>query len=84
VAVLTIMVLIQKYPMDFMAAVRPETQTTNQALRLMGTYEGDLWLMEKLKLRTMNGVKPGAFHPDVLTAQQRSNSLSKRSRKTCP
>lgn len=56
--------MVQKFPLDFMSAMRPQTKTTNQTLRMLGTYETDSKLVDKLGARIPAGVTSG-FHPDV-------------------
>lgn len=57
----------QKYPVDFMTAVRPDTETTNQTLRMMGTYKSDYAVASRFNMNIPNGCPggKGAFHPDV-------------------
>jgi hypothetical protein len=50
--------------MDFMAALRPQAQTTNQTLRVLGTYRKDHEVLGTLGLRVPAGATTG-FHPDV-------------------
>jgi hypothetical protein len=54
----------QNYPVDFMAALRPQAATTNQTMRVLGTYESDKVGMQLLGIKQVPGVAPG-FHPDV-------------------
>jgi hypothetical protein len=58
---------LQKYPQDFMADARPATQTTNQMLRVLGTYQEDYLTASRLGLFIPPGV-PKGWHPDVKTA----------------
>eukprot|EP00878_Enallax_costatus_P027365 GHUV01029448.1.p1 GENE.GHUV01029448.1~~GHUV01029448.1.p1 ORF type:complete len:224 (+),score=48.23 GHUV01029448.1:56-673(+) len=56
----------KKYQMDFLAAARPAAQTTNQTMRMLGTYEGDADVVRMMNVHIPAvGVKPGCFHPDV-------------------
>lgn len=55
-----------KFPLDFLAAARPAAQTTNQTMRMLGTYTGDEQLARLINARIPAvGIKPGCFHPDV-------------------
>lgn len=58
--------LLQKHPLDLLAEARPAAQTTNQTLRMLGTYNSDTELARMLNVHIpAAGVKPGCFHPDV-------------------
>lgn len=62
----TFLVFLQKYQLDFLAAARPAAQTTNQTMRMLGTYEGDADVARMMNVQVPAvGVKPGCFHPDV-------------------
>mmetsp|Transcript_40256 Transcript_40256/g.89397 ORF Transcript_40256/g.89397 Transcript_40256/m.89397 type:complete len:378 (+) Transcript_40256:766-1899(+) len=58
----------QKYPVDFMAAIRPDAQTTNQTLRMLGTYKTDYPHAERFNMHIPEGAPGGDawFHPDVV------------------
>jgi hypothetical protein len=51
--------------MDFMAAARPQAQTTNQTLRMLGTYSGDAAVAKALGVHVPAGAMTPGFHPDV-------------------
>eukprot|EP00798_Chlamydomonas_sp_ICE-L_P027167 gene27167-2407_t len=53
---------------DYYAAIRPDTQTTNQTLRMMGTYDRDHIHAEKLQNHIPSFSPGGAawYHPDVV------------------
>ncbi|WIA35534.1 hypothetical protein OEZ86_003960 [Tetradesmus obliquus] len=54
------------FPLDFMSAARPQAQTTNQTLRMLGTYSSDAAVAKALGVHVPAGaVKPG-FDPDVV------------------
>jgi hypothetical protein len=56
--------LPQHYQLDFYAAARPFAQTTNQTLRMLGTYSSDAPVALALGVHIPGGVASG-FHPDV-------------------
>jgi hypothetical protein len=51
--------------MDFMAAARPQAQTTNQTLRMLGTYSSDAAVAKALGVHVPAGAMKPGFHPDV-------------------
>lgn len=57
----------KQFPMDFMTAVRPDTETVNQTLRMMGTYKPDYAIADRFKMNIPNGCPggKGEFHADV-------------------
>ncbi|GLC41521.1 hypothetical protein PLESTB_001002000 [Pleodorina starrii] len=57
------------YPLDFMTQIRPETETTNQAMRMLGTYTSDQAHADRIGLFIPQGCPGGkpAYHPDVTT-----------------
>ncbi|EFJ48348.1 hypothetical protein VOLCADRAFT_104737 [Volvox carteri f. nagariensis] len=58
------------YPLDFMCQIRPETETTNQAMRMLGTYSSDISHAERIGLFIPQGCPGGkpSYHPDVTTS----------------
>ncbi|KAJ9520991.1 hypothetical protein QJQ45_022707 [Haematococcus lacustris] len=54
-------------PYDYRATIRPDCQTTNQTMRMMGTYESDYQAAKQSGLFIPNGTPggPAWFHPDV-------------------
>jgi hypothetical protein len=56
---------LQHFPLDFMAAARPQAQTTNQTLRMLGTYSSDAAVAQALGVHAPAGVMKPGFHPDV-------------------
>ena len=66
----------QREPIEFMASIRPTTQTTNQTLRMMGTYETDLDHARRFKIQVPEALltKNKFFHPDVIVDKQSSTS----------
>ncbi|KXZ42462.1 hypothetical protein GPECTOR_144g725 [Gonium pectorale] len=58
----------QKYPLDFMSEIRPETETTNQAMRMLGTYAADQSHADRLGVFIPQGCPGGkpSYHPDVM------------------
>lgn len=57
----------QRDPIEFLATVRPDTESTNQTLRMMGTYEPDFEIADRFNMH-IPAVCPGGkpfFHPDV-------------------
>ncbi|PNH05556.1 hypothetical protein TSOC_008158 [Tetrabaena socialis] len=56
-------------PLEFMTAIRPETETTNQAMRMLGTYDSDQAHADRMKVFIPQGCPGGkpAYHPDVPT-----------------
>jgi hypothetical protein len=59
------LVFLQHFPLDFMAAARPQAQTTNQTLRMMGTYSSDAAVAKALGVHVPAGAVKAGFHPDV-------------------
>ncbi|PNW87469.1 hypothetical protein CHLRE_02g144450v5 [Chlamydomonas reinhardtii] len=59
----------QKQPLEFMTQIRPHTETTNQALRMLGTYVSDQPHADRLGMFIPAGCPGGkpAYHPDVTT-----------------
>ncbi|GIL81250.1 hypothetical protein Vretimale_1191 [Volvox reticuliferus] len=59
----------QAYPLDFMGQIRPETETTNQAMRMLGTYASDQAHADRLGIFIPQGCPGGkpSYHPDVTT-----------------
>ncbi|GFR48392.1 hypothetical protein Agub_g10285, partial [Astrephomene gubernaculifera] len=59
----------QHYPLDFMSQIRPETETTNQAMRMLGTYTSDQAHADRMGIFIPQGCPGGkpAYHPDVTT-----------------
>ncbi|KAG2495899.1 hypothetical protein HYH03_006137 [Edaphochlamys debaryana] len=58
-----------KHPMEFMQQIRPDTETTSQSLRMLGTYEADFSHADRMGIfipHMCPGGKP-AYHPDVTT-----------------
>lgn len=59
----------KKHPVDFMTQIRPDTETTNQAMRMLGTYDSDRLHTERLGV-FIPQVCPGGkstYHADVRT-----------------
>lgn len=56
-----------KEPLDYMCAIRKDCETTNQTLRMMGTYEADYAHAQRAGTIIPNGCPggPAFFHPDV-------------------
>ncbi|MEW5310245.1 MAG: hypothetical protein WDW38_002061 [Sanguina aurantia] len=59
--------MMKAEPIQFLSAIRPHTQTTNQALRMLGTYEPDHAHARRLGILIPSGCPGGEgfFHPDV-------------------
>lgn len=56
------------HPIDFYAAIRPDTQTTNQTLRMMGVYDSDYFFVKKMGVHIPHASGLRKFHPDVSLA----------------
>lgn len=58
----------QGQPLEYLSTIRKQTQTTSQAMRMMGTYETDIAWAKKMNLfiPAQCPAPPGKyFHPDV-------------------
>jgi hypothetical protein len=62
----------QKYPMDFLISIRPDAETTNQTLRMLGTYRTDYEHAVRFCTFIPHGCPggPQSFHPDVNLTQR--------------
>ncbi|KAL6754359.1 hypothetical protein V8C86DRAFT_2704290 [Haematococcus lacustris] len=59
---------MHKDKIEYMAAIRPDCETMNQTLRMMGTYPTDAPHAARCQLHMpplSPAIPPGAFHPDV-------------------
>lgn len=45
---------LQKHPIDFLAAARPQARTTTETLRMMGAYSSDKAVAEQLGMYVPN------------------------------
>ncbi|KAF5828851.1 hypothetical protein DUNSADRAFT_16987 [Dunaliella salina] len=56
----------QQNPLEYMATLRPQAETTNQTLRMMGTYASD-FQNKRAGMQTVHMAPggPAGFHPDV-------------------
>jgi len=46
---------LQKFPLDFLAAARPQVRTTNETLRMLGTYSSDEAVAQRLGVHIPHG-----------------------------
>jgi hypothetical protein len=46
---------LQKFPMDFLAAARPQTRTTTETMRMLGTYSCDSAVAQRLGVHIPHG-----------------------------
>uniref|UniRef100_A0A7S0VCC2 Uncharacterized protein n=1 Tax=Polytomella parva TaxID=51329 RepID=A0A7S0VCC2_9CHLO len=60
----------KKYPIDHLAALRPETETISQTLRMVGTYADDRGHAQRLGIHIPSSCPGGrdSYHPDVTTS----------------
>jgi len=61
-------------PLEYNCAIRTHTETTSQAMRMLGTYESDFPHAERLKVHIPHQCPGGPtrgtlFHPDVKTSR---------------
>lgn len=54
----------KRHSVDFMCATRPQAQTTNQTMRMLGTYKSDAQVIKKLGT-TLAGVIKSGYTPDI-------------------
>lgn len=70
--------IMQKSPIDFLSALRPDTQTTNQTLRMLGTYASDHSHAHRFNMHLPSacpgGPPGGYFHPDVTITDHKRTS----------
>ncbi len=69
---------MRKYPISYYSAIRPDAETTNQTMRMLGTYSSDFAFADQARIFIPSGCPGGPatgtswFHPDVrLTASAR-------------
>ncbi|GAX78366.1 hypothetical protein CEUSTIGMA_g5808.t1 [Chlamydomonas eustigma] len=62
----------QKFPIDFLISIRPDAETMNQTLRMLGTYRTDYEHAERFSTFIPSGCPggPQSFHPDVNLTQR--------------
>ncbi|GAX76833.1 hypothetical protein CEUSTIGMA_g4279.t1 [Chlamydomonas eustigma] len=61
---------INKHPIDYRAAIRPDSETVNQRMRMLGTYSTDFAYADQARYFIPSGCPGGPatgswYHPDV-------------------
>lgn len=58
--------------MEFMCAIRPDTETTQQTMRMLGTYHTDQTHADRMGVHIphMSPGGSGTYHPDVVLTQR--------------